>query len=95
MKTLKAFEADFPNEDDATLFGRVRHLATPIASQGFVETGSDIMRVEDPGDEHRTLDLFYEIVFARAVASADDALVVLRFALGVEKRAQSTTGAPA
>jgi hypothetical protein len=44
-------------------------------------------RVADPGDAERTLDTFYEITYAKAATALDDALVELKFAMGLEKRA--------
>jgi hypothetical protein len=84
---LRAQKADFPNEDDAHLFARVRALAEPILSRGFTETGTAQTRVQDPGDPNRTLDVFYEITFSMAAAALEDALDTLKFALAVEKRA--------
>src|SRR6478609_8126323 len=34
---LRAQKADFPNEDEATLFERVRKLAEPAVAKGFAE----------------------------------------------------------
>jgi hypothetical protein len=84
---LRAQKADFPNEDDAHLFGRVRTLAAAALVGGFTEVGTAMTRVEDPGDAERTLDVFYEITFSKAVAAMDAALDVLKFAMGLEKRA--------
>jgi hypothetical protein len=84
---LRAQKADFPNEDDARLFGRVRALATTILSRGFAEKGTAQTRVEDPGDPTRILDVFYEITFSKTAAALDDALDTLKFALALEKRA--------
>ena len=41
----------------------------------------------DPGDAERTLDTFYEITYSKAAAALDEALVELKFAMGLEKRA--------
>jgi hypothetical protein len=84
---LRAQKADFPNEDDPHLFDRVRKLAASAISGGFAEVSTAVTRVEDPGDSARTLDTFYEITYAKHSAQLDDALVELKFALGLEKRA--------
>jgi hypothetical protein len=84
---LRAQKADFPNEDDAHLFARVRALAGPVLSRGFAEAGTSQTRVQDPGDPNRTLDVFYEITFSMAATTLEDALETLKFAVGVEKRA--------
>jgi hypothetical protein len=84
---LRAQKADFPNEDELHLFERVRHLAAAAVSDGFSEVGTAVTRVTDPGDAERTLDTFYEITYAKLASRLDDALVELKFALGLEKRA--------
>jgi hypothetical protein len=84
---LRAQKADFPNEDELCLFDRVRRLAGPAVSDGFSEVATAVTRVADPGDTERTLDTFYEITYAKLASRLDDALVELKFALALEKRA--------
>jgi hypothetical protein len=84
---LRAQKADFPNEDDAHLFARVRALAGPVLSRGFAEIGASQTRIQDPGDPARTLDVFYEITFSIPATTLEDALETVRFAMAVEKRA--------
>jgi hypothetical protein len=84
---LRAQKADFPNEDEPHLFERVRKLAAPAVSDGFAEVATAVTRVADPGDSERTLDTFYEITYSKAARALDDAVVELKFALGLEKRA--------
>lgn len=84
---LRAQKADFPNDDDTFLFERVRKLATPALSGGFAEIATSVTPVTDPGDAGRTLDTFYEITYAKRTTALDDALVELKFAMGLEKRA--------
>ncbi len=84
---LRAQKADFPNEDEPHLFDRVRELGRVALESGFAEIATSVTKVNDPGDAERTLDTFYEITFVKAAAQLDDALEVLRFAMGLEKRA--------
>lgn len=84
---LRAQKADYPNEDDGHLFDRVRKLAESAISSGFIELSTAVTKVNDPGDAERTLDTFYEITFVKPAPGLDDALVELRFAMGLEKRA--------
>ncbi|HEY8040562.1 MAG TPA: hypothetical protein VIF15_12240 [Polyangiaceae bacterium] len=84
---LRAQKADFPNEDEGHLFGRVRKLAGPAVSGGYAEVSTAVTRVADPGDAERTLDTFYEITYSKRAPALDDAMVELKFALGLEKRA--------
>ncbi len=84
---LRAQKADYPNEDEEHLFERVRKLAKSALSGGFAEVQTTVSRVADPGDAERTLDTFYEILFAKDATTVELALTELRFALALEKRA--------
>jgi hypothetical protein len=83
---LRAQKADFPNEEEGRLFERVRTLGGHVLAAGFAEVGTSVTPVPDPGDAERTLDTFYEITYAKPAAALSDALVELKFALGLEKR---------
>ncbi len=83
---LRAQKADFPNEEEGRLFERVRSFGGPVLAAGFAEVGTSVTPVPDPGDAERTLDTFYEVTYAKPAAALDDALVELKFALGLEKR---------
>jgi hypothetical protein len=86
---LRAQKADFPNEDEAHLFERVRRLAAPALSDGFAEVGTAVTPIKDPSDVEHTLDTFYEITYAKRTSALDDALAELKFALSMEKRAEA------
>ena len=45
--------------------------------------------MKDPADPDRTLDTFYEVFLAREVATFEDAIPVLKFALALEKAVAS------
>ena len=85
---LRAQKADFPNEEEARIFERVRKLADHALAAGFAEVSTSITRVADPGDSERTLDTFYEITYSKAAAALPDALAELKFAMALEKRAE-------
>jgi hypothetical protein len=85
---LRAQKADFPNDEDARLFERVRHLASGALAAGFAEVGTSVTRMPDPGDAERTLDTFYEITYAKATAALEEAMSELKFAMSLEKRAE-------
>jgi hypothetical protein len=84
---LRAQKADFPNEDESHLFERVRRLAEPAVSNGFLELSTAVSKVNDPGDSERVLDTFYEITYSKTASALEDAVVEIRFALALEKRA--------
>ncbi len=85
---LRVQKADFPHDDEPALFARVRQLGErSLEGDGFAEVSASVIPVPDPGDAARTLDTFYEITYARAAPGLEDAIALLKFALGLEKRA--------
>ena len=86
---VRAQRSDFPNEGAATLFERARELAAAAMSRGYVETATLASPMQDPADPTRTLDTWYEVSFEKPVASLDEAMVEVGFALKVEKAARS------
>jgi hypothetical protein len=89
---LRAQKADFPSEGERELFDRVRKLAGPALSDGFREVATAVARVTDPADKERTLDTFYEVVFAKDVDALESALPALKFAMSLEKTAANSPG---
>jgi hypothetical protein len=84
---MRVQKADYPNDDEALLFERVRKLAAPALDGGFAEVTTSVTPVTDPGDAGRTLDTFYEITYTKAAGALEQALVELKFAMTLEKRA--------
>jgi hypothetical protein len=87
---LRAQRTDFPSDEDTTLFDRVRKLAAPAIAEGFAEVSTNLNAVKDPADPERTLDTFYEVFLSREVATLEDAMPVLKFALSLEKAVAQT-----
>ncbi len=79
----------FPHEDEARLFDRVRQLAHSALGEGFAEVNTGVAPVVDPADGTRTLDTFFEVVFAKDVSAMEALAEGLRFALGLAKTAES------
>jgi hypothetical protein len=86
---VRAQRSDFPSEGAANLFERARQLAAGAVSRGYVETGTVTSPMQDPADPGRTLDTWYEVCFEKSVASVEDAMMEVGFALKVEKTARS------
>ncbi len=86
---VRAQRSDFPNEGAATLFERARQLASAAVSRGYVETATLTSPMQDPADPARTLDTWYEVSFEKSVASLEEAMTEVGFALKVEKAARS------
>ena len=82
---VRAQRSDFPGDGASALFDRARCLAAAAEQRGFSETTTTTCAVQDPADETRTLDTWYEVSFERQVAGLDDAMVEVRFALGLDK----------
>ncbi|HWL88878.1 MAG TPA: hypothetical protein VNO21_23905 [Polyangiaceae bacterium] len=79
--------AQYPSDDEAELFNRVRQVAAPLLSDGFLEVTTRQAPVADPADANRTLDTFYEVIFSKKILSLEDG--ALRLALRVAKMAES------
>lgn len=82
---FRAHRADFPSEDESSLFERVRKLAAPALEKGFAEDTTAVTKVTDPSDPQRTLDTHYELFLRHEVGSLDEAVPLLKFALALEK----------
>jgi hypothetical protein len=82
---FRAHRADFPSDDEKTLFEKVRKLAAPALAKGFAEDTTAVTNVTDPSDPQKTLDTHYELFLRHDVGSVDEAVPLLKFALGLEK----------
>ena len=85
---LRAQRGDFPGEDEARMFARVRALATEALKHGFREVEHSTSHVTDPSDAARTLDTFYEVTLGHEVESLDAALDGVRFAFALDRVAR-------
>lgn len=82
---LRAQRADFPGDDESSMFDRVRKLAEPALQNGFAEESTNVNAVKDPADPDKTLDTFYELFLSHEVATVEDAVPLLKFAMSLEK----------
>ncbi len=82
---MKVQQADFPGEPDEALFDRARALGA--RADGFVEVGTHTDTVSDPGGSQRTLDVVYEVTFAKPEADLDAAIATARTIMGIERTA--------
>lgn len=85
--TTRAQQSEHPNDDDSALLDRARARGAVALPRGYVEIDCAIVPVYDPGDPARTLDTWYEVSFGRTVASMDELVHELHFALGLDKYA--------
>jgi hypothetical protein len=86
---FRAQRGHFPGEDDDHLFARARTLSDPARVNGFLEITSGAAPVLDPSDPEHTLDTFFEVVCAKTAESLEVAVEGLRFALSLERNADS------
>jgi hypothetical protein len=84
---VRAQRSDFPSDPAPSLFDRARTLGAGAVSRGFAETGTRTSPMYDPTDPSRTLDIWYEVLFEKPVATLTDAVEEVRFAVTIEKAA--------
>lgn len=83
---MRCQRSDFPRDAAEALYDKVRELAKDsIVARGFHEIETREQRMPDPGDKSRTLDVWYEVCFARTVGTFEDAVKEAKFALSLEK----------
>lgn len=90
---VRAQRTDFPNDGEEHLFDRARKLGEPAVARGYAEFDSQVRQILDPGDGERTIDVWCEVSFEKAVPDLDAAVIEARFALTIEKAAPATLGA--
>jgi hypothetical protein len=83
----RAQRSDFPwsNESTAALFERARRQAATAMARGFREVSTAVAPQTDPVDAEAVLDVWYQAIFEREVASLDELDALLAFALALEK----------
>jgi hypothetical protein len=86
---VRVQRGNFPGEDDAKLFARVRARAAPALENGFREVSHQTSHVTDPGDSTRMLDTFYEVLLGREAADLEAALEGVRFAFTLDRVGQA------
>lgn len=84
--TVRSQKSDFPNAPPDELFDRVRRRVGDGANQrGFAEKESRVHQVTDPVDENKVLDVWHEVVYEKSLATSDEVVEEVRWALEVEK----------
>jgi len=84
--TARCQRSDFPSDDEASLYARVREATGPLAAaRGFREVGAERVQVTDPMDASKLLDTWHEITWAHEVMDTEQAVELARWALAVEK----------
>jgi hypothetical protein len=86
---FRAQSTDFPAEPEAALVERARGLGAACAAREYQEVGVAAVPIHDPGDKTRTLDVWYEVSFAKSVVDVAELFEELRYAMKLEKAASS------
>ncbi len=88
---LRCQRSDFPRETPDQLWGRVRVIAgVDILPAGYAEIEQRELPVADPGDKSRTLDVWYELVFARVLGDVQATIEEAKRLLPVDKFVKGT-----
>ena len=85
---LRAQSSNFPGESPDGLYARARALSSELLSRGYAEVSAQAVPVADPGDRSRTIDTWYEVTYAVAVAGEAALAGEVRAALAVNKSAE-------
>jgi hypothetical protein len=84
--TARSQQSDFPHDGAETLFERVRGSVGSAANgRGFVEAGTASVRVTDPVDASRVLDVWHEVTYEKPAGDIEALIDEVRWALEVEK----------
>lgn len=83
---VRAQRSDFPHVEVPRIFERIRSaVGDAVAERGFVGNGERVVEVNDPVDNAKLLDVWYELDYGKHVESTDDAVDEIRWALTIDK----------
>ncbi|HKQ71592.1 MAG TPA: hypothetical protein VJT73_19745 [Polyangiaceae bacterium] len=88
---VRAQRSDFPTDPTSQLFDRARAVASSAVARGYAEASTLTSPMQDPADPSHTLDTWYEVAFEKSVATLDEAMAEVGFALKIEKTARVVT----
>ena len=84
--TARTQRSDFPNEMAEQLFERVRSMVGESAgARGYAEADAKTVKVLDPVDDSRVLDVWHEVTYQKAIDDAEAAVEEVRWALSIER----------
>lgn len=88
--TARTQRSDFPNEMAEQLFERVRSMVGQSAgARGYAEADAKTVKVLDPVDDSRVLDVWHEVTYEKDTADLSDIIDEIRWALSVDKYVSS------
>ncbi len=88
--TARTQRSDFPHEMAEQLFERVRDMVGQSAgARGYQEADAKTIKVLDPVDESRVLDVWHEVTYAKDAAELPEIIDEIRWALSLDKYVSS------
>ena len=88
--TARTQRSDFPNEMAEQLFERVRSMVGESAgARGYAEADAKTVKVLDPVDDSRVLDVWHEVTYEKDTGEIADIIDEIRWALSVDKYVSS------
>jgi hypothetical protein len=87
----RAQRNDAPALNDHALYDAIRHALLPLIDAGYREERAESREIRSVSDDH-VLDVWYEVVFVREVASMDEAVSEVKRALSVDRYVVPTKG---
>lgn len=84
--SARSQRSDFPYENEASLFEKVRSTVGRAATEhGFGEVSATTIEVKDPVDNEKVLDVWHEVTYARNVGDMASAVAEVQWCLALEK----------
>lgn len=77
--------SSFPGLEAEQMYDRVRRQLAPAGEHGFAEVRHFVNDIEAPSDATKILDRWFEIFYVRECNSLDEALQLVRTAIGFNK----------
>lgn len=84
--TVRSQQSDFPHLAPDALLARVRAaVGEDCAARGFSEASSRSVKVADPVDSNKVLDVWHEVTYEKETEDLAGAIEDVRWALEIEK----------
>ncbi len=83
---IRSQRSDFPSASADEIFGKVRAAVENLArANGFTECNAGSRQLQDPGDDTRVLDEWYELTYSKACTDLAALVQDLQWALRLPK----------
>lgn len=86
LVTVRTQRSDFPSASPDDLFAKVRAgIGHDARDRGFSEVAARPREIQDPVDDSRVLDVWYEVTFGKPIASTSVLVDDVQWALRLPK----------